>query len=103
MGCENNKPVRSLLSSSGPPVESLWSKKHPQRSDTLSTSASQDSQQVQIILGRAPIAFTQAADPLTSMDDGRVIAAAEGVAYFREAVIGQLPGEGHCNLARAGN
>jgi hypothetical protein len=95
--------VRSLLFSSGSPVESLWSKKQPQQGHTLSTSAGQDSQQVQIILTGAPLALAQAADALAGMDDSRVIATAESIAYLRQAVIGKFARKGHRNLARAGN
>src|SRR5262245_37163490 len=98
--CARHKPVSRLPPSYATPVESLWSEKRAAGSHTLSTSARQDPQEVEVILACAALDLAQVLHAVAGVHHRCVIAAAERIADLRKAVIREFPGERHRNLAR---
>jgi|ERR1035438_1032609 hypothetical protein len=79
-------PVRSLLWSRRGPVD----KQAAIIIHMFSSSPSQGSQQVHIVLADTSLGLAQLFDSTTGMQHGRVIPAAEGITDLRQAVIGQF-------------
>src|ERR1700730_4744056 len=82
-------------------VIELWISLSTTSSTASSTLACQGSQQVHIVLTDAPIGLTQFLHPLAGMQYGGVVPAAEGIAHFRQAMIGKFLRERHGYLPRS--
>ncbi len=69
------------------PVCVLWIKSLVERIHNLPTSSCQSPQQIAVIVINAFFAVPQRCDAAAAMQNGRMVAATEGIAYFRQAVI----------------